>query len=418
MVIFANNINTIQKRVFFILFALSLILSHYGTSYLFFISLLFVYIFILIFDKLCNSRRAMLTAAQDRINIGGVKRLFLNPYLLCLYLLISVVWYIYISGSSTFDTICGMASFAFNNLSTEMFGFETSRGLYLATKSLGSPLHSILRILYVITQLFIFTGILYFIIYEKGKKDITLVAFSISFAIILIFGLISQNFSAMDPRRLYHFCLYILAPFSVIGGLALLNLISNKAKLNPISTGVFSPLRIIYMFFIIFFLFNTGFIYEIAKDHPNSISLSQKTIQEHGDEDDKAYLYMSLIEPHNVYSGSWITNNMKSQDDKVYRGDWVEGYPSLTVYGNLKDDGLRTLFNMEGHNIKHFDQSTVEIDRGYVQITYANLVWGVGWNWDNPLKQRTTFRFEEINLSLHNMSKIYDNAGSEILWNR
>jgi uncharacterized membrane protein len=355
---------------------------------------------------------------QDKINFGGVKRLFLNPYLLGLYLLISVAWYIYISGSSTFATIFNLASFAFNNIITEFFNFETSRGLYLATKSLGSPLHSVLRILYIITQLFIFIGILYVTAYEKGKRDPILIAFSISFAIILIFGLISQNFSAMDPRRLYHFSLFILAPFSAIGGLMLLTLIYNKVKLNPRITEIFSPLRIIYIFFIIFFLFNTGIVYEIAKDHPNSISLSQQTIQEYGDEDDKAYLYMSLIEPHNVYSGLWITNNRKYQDDKVYRGDWVEGYPSLTVYGNLKDDGLRTLFNMEGHNVKHFDQYTVKIDRGYIQITYANLVGGVGWSWDNPLKQRTTFQFEEINLPLHNMSKLYDNTGSEILWNQ
>ena len=91
--------------------------------------------------------------------------------------------------------------------------------------------------------------------------------------------------------------------------------------------------------------------------------------------------------------------------ERVYRGDLVQGYPSLTIYGGT-----------DGRRIQSFDTTTKKIGHGYVQLSYANVVEGVGSSWYNPLQRRTAYNFTDVYPLLADKSRIYDNGGSEVLW--
>jgi len=145
-------------------------------------------------------------------------------------------------------------------------------------------------------------------------------------------------------------------------------------------------------------------MYEIAKDHPLAIPISQETIKKYGDIDDKAKFYGGYIVTQNLFSGKWLATNMKS-NEIIYRGDLVQGYPSLTTYNGIDEK-----------NIQSFDNTTTEIGHGFVQLSYLNVVEGIGSSWYNPLQRRTAYNFTDVYPLLADKSRIYDNGGSEVLW--
>jgi len=322
-----------------------------------------------------------------------------------LYLVFAVMWYMYVSSSSTFNQIVHMGDHAINSIYTDFLNPEHSRGLNMITREVVSPMHAISRYFYLTTQFFIAIGLLKTLLnYKKSKFDKMYLGFSVYFFILLLAAIAQTSLSAMDPRRLFQLSLFTLAPFSVIGGLTTHELIYKIFKRSWTNKGMKYSLNILAVFLVIFLFFNTGFMYEVAKDHPSSISISQERIKRYGDIRDKAGFYGGYIITQNVFSGKWLATNMKS-NEKIYRGDLVQEYPSLTIYGGTDEK-----------YIQHFDNTTKEIGHGYVQLSYANVIEGVGSSWYNPLQRRTAYNFTDVYPLLADKSRIYDNGGSEILW--
>lgn len=413
MLMLTNTMNEMKKSFLMIVFGASLIVSHYGTAYLVMFSLIFTLIFLfLIENQTINDiwRGIYFAFEKESLSIANDsntqnKAMSLNFVLL--YIAIAVTWYIYVSSSSTFNQIIHMVDYAINSVLSEILNPEYSRGMYMITKGLGSPLHSICRYFYLATQFFIVVGLIKTLLKNKNKKlkcgDIY-IGLCIYFFILLLAAIVHTGLSAMDPRRLYHISLITLAPISVIGGLTICEVIYGIFKRSWVNKGVKYSLHVLSVFFAIFLLFSTGFIYEVAKDHPGSISISQESIKRLGDITDKASFYGGYIIMENVLSGKWVAKNMKN-NEKIYRGDFVQGYPSLTIYGG-----------MDEKDIQSFDNTTENIGSGYIQLSYANIVEEIGSSWYNPLQIRRSYNFTDVNPLLAYKCSIYDNGGSEILW--
>ena len=407
-----KGMDAIKKSFLSIIFAVSLIVSHYGTSYLFMFSLIFVSLFLYFTENqtindLWKRFYFMFREKEWVTDNSNTKNKAISLNFMLLYLVFAVMWYMHVSSSSTFNRIIHMGVYAVNSIHAEFLSPEYSRGMYVITKELASPLHITFRYFYLTTQFFIVVGLLKTLLNNKNKKlkfDKMYLGFAIYFFILLLVAIVHTSLSAMDPHRLYHLSLFILAPFGVIGGLATCEIIYKIFKRSWTNKGVKYSLNILAVFLVIFLLFNTGFMYEVAKDHPGSISISQESIKRYGDIRDKAGFYGGYIVTQNVFSGKWLATNMRT-NEKIYRGDLVQGYPSLTIYGGIA-----------GKYIQSFGNTTKEIGSGYIQLTYANVVEGVGSSWYNPLQKRTAFNFTDVYPLLEDKDKIYDNGGSEILW--
>lgn len=400
--IFNNNLESFPKSFLIVISSMSLIVSHYGISYLVMFSLIFILFCTLVVRNKKVNRildNIYIKIKNEKINLKGKNSTSLNFAILFFVFILG--WYMYISGSSSFNTIVSIGNYISNTLIEDFANPDHSRGLHMIIKNEFSLTHYITKLFYLFSQFFIVVGFFNTLWnYNKYRFNLIYIFYSLYFLSILFAAIVVSNFSVMDPRRLYHLSLFILAPFSIIGGSTICKLICICSERHTDKY-----LKYSYNFFAVFLsmflLFSTGLMYEVTNDYPSSISLSQKSINSFGDVNIMANFYGSYIVPQNVFSGQWLDQNM-IHSKKVYLGDETIFNPSLCIY------------NINSSNIIQFDITTKNIGEGYIYISYLNHL-GVGSSWSNTLQTRTAYNFNDIHF-LEHADKIYGNGGSDILW--
>ncbi len=171
----------------------------------------------------------------------------------------------------------------------------TAVGLDFAS---ASPLGKGFRVFLYLTELFIVVGFLWMVLRPKGFKfKPEYIALGIVAALILVACIVIPKFSAyLRVQRFYHISLFLLAPFCILGGEALWHVISKlaksvsyrlKAKRVLASSPHSGESSLVYLRFftlailIPFFLLNAGFFFEVTgsqqfamNDSPSSVALS------------------------------------------------------------------------------------------------------------------------------------------------
>lgn len=246
--LFDKNLNNANKSVFLILFGISMIVSHYGLSYIFIFMIITITILSLIYTKFI-----------DKTNYRSI---LTNNYSL-LFIVFALAWFMYVSGSSIFDIGITIGNNIINSL-TDMFDPTSTQGLYVIKNSLP-VFQSIERYLYLITQFFIGIGLLTILVTKKYNLNMEFKLFSIASFLIAIACIIIPNFaSTMNTDRMFHFALFFLAPLFIIGILTIFKFFSKilRGKYSVGSTEKKS-FYMISIFLIIFFMFSSSFIYQI-----------------------------------------------------------------------------------------------------------------------------------------------------------
>lgn len=260
ILIIDNNMNRINRSILLILFALSLVISHYGVSYIFMGSLIIVWILVN-FNKPTEHMKNKPTITLTFVLI---------------FITFALSWYMYISSSSTFKSIVQIGNHIVTTFYGDFLNPEASEGVAIILKESPSFLHDMNKYIHLIAQFFISVGLFGFLLNNgkiKFKRDY--VAFSIVNFIILLAGIAVPYFaSSLNTSRLYQISLIFLAPFCIVGGIIFFKIISKifikswKEKYDDF------PLKFISIFLVFFLLFNSGFIYQLANDIPRSFSLS------------------------------------------------------------------------------------------------------------------------------------------------
>ena len=111
--------------------------------------------------------------------------------------------------------------------------------------------------------------------YRELKFEREYVAFSM-INLAILFAAVSVPFfaSSLNMTRLYHITLIFLAPFCVIGGITVLRAMSRIARVAWTNKSVRSSLKVLSLYFLIFMLYQTGFVYGVAEGNFYSISLN------------------------------------------------------------------------------------------------------------------------------------------------
>lgn len=265
MLIINRNMDKAKWSVLFIIFSFSLVVSHYGLTYIFIASLIVVWA-LLYLGKMISLKNLRGIEVNTRLSLILVVSLIM----FCL------VWYISIASGNPFETIVVLLSSIYSNLITGFMNPDKVQGLALITTGGSvSALHKVYLYLMLFTQALIMVGIAAVIL----KKDLVKISkeyftFSLVMVAILIAG-ISVPFvaSALNTTRLYQITLIFLAIFFVIGWLAVSKLLGRLMhRDNPSMPIAFGALAI---FLAIFLMYNTGLVFEVFNDVPISYSLNK-----------------------------------------------------------------------------------------------------------------------------------------------
>jgi uncharacterized membrane protein len=262
----------VNIRIILFIFSFSLVACHYGISYLFMISLFFI-------------------SAINKFKTNTYTSL-LTPVYTVLFSILAISWFIYVSDGYKFEQLVRIGDHFLSSI-LELSGAGHRSGIsYVNYSSKTSILWVIYKLVHIVLQFFIFIGVLNLLraIFNKKTRSFEISLISI-FLYMFLFVQIFKSYG-MGFDRVLQISLILLSPLSLWGFTSILTFLnqiytyiySQTSTLNKIN-GKFSftsetsttkktdkknlsqkaqlPFAI---FLLIFFLFNSGFVFEIADD--------------------------------------------------------------------------------------------------------------------------------------------------------
>ncbi len=318
---FNDRLNSGNRALLSIIFALSLIASHYGTSYLFMFSLTLAFITISLCKKLGMSSES--------------KRLSSFNFSL-VYLTATLAWYMYTAGSANFITLVNFYNFFFEHLG-ELFSPEASHALGAVSKNWDSISIEILKYLMIFICGSIAVGVLHsFYRQIRERKVEEYLILSVSFLIMLGATLMPIG-GGFDTSRIFHITLILLAPFSVVGLRTILKSSNNQNAANK----HLIPFAVLL---IVFFLLNSGFVAEfIPNDYSPNTYINKEKIIASDNIQAKYLLYRDYYVPsQDVQASEWIKNYSDARK-RIYSDRLGLGVLASSKYGQLPQEIRRSL---------------------------------------------------------------------------
>jgi uncharacterized membrane protein len=371
LVLLDNRLNSASKKVLFIIFSVALVVSHYSMSYMF----LFVVVGVWLSKYVLR-----LTSTRG-----------MNEKTVVMFSTIMFSWYIYISNSGPFRGLLGTIdwireSFLNQFLVLESRGETVLAGLGLA--GMSTFWHIIGRGFFYITEIFIVAGFL-FLIFKRKAKTVSSEYFailSLNMVVLAACVVVPAFSSTLNMTRFYHIMLFFLAPLFVVGGLGIMRLVRRNLKTE---TGI----ALLMIVLIPFFLFQTGFVYEITGVFSYSISLSKNRMGL------IPYVQMSLVTEQDVFGARWVLKNGNYPKAPIY-SDLVSSR-ALNSYGMIYSDTIQRLTN-----------TTILKSSEVVYLGWANVVRGKIYD-AYGLYHNTT----ELQHIFDSLNKLYSSGGCEIYKN-
>jgi uncharacterized membrane protein len=206
--------------------------------------------------------------------------------------------------------------------------------------------------------------------------------------LVLIAPAVSPAFLA---ERFFHVSLLFIAPVCVLGGVALLKLITKpflKRKRRR------SFLQIVCILLAVIFLFKIGFVNEVTGDVPFYSSLNFTRMQTSQNPITRALLYESYVPEEDIRGAMWLRNVVRD-NSRIYADDTSRKHV-LRAYGMMEIDWENILTG----------DIRIKSD-AYVYLRFLNS--------QGILKGPVNFsNMTEVSKQLKWADTIYSNGGSEI----
>ena len=414
-----KDINKVNRSILFIMFGISLIVSHYGLTYIYLAVLIFAWALLVLSET--TEMQKLVSVFYFKFNIHTNGKTVGNPtptkitnrnisttYVL-LFIVFTITWYMYISSSSSFNTIVRIGDHIASSICTDFLNPEAVQGLkmMLAEPQLGI-ISQINRIINYLNQVFIIIGVFYLLLnYINMKFEKEYAAFSMV-NLAILFASVSVPFfaSSLNMTRLYHITLFFLAPFGIIGGVAIFRGINKMVGAAWTDESMKRSLRVLSLYFVIFLLFQSGFVYYMVQGYSGSISISQEEIKKYGDAKAKAGFYSCYIPEQDVFGARWLSNN-RDDATKIY-ADYSACGHVLQSYGMLPRKYRHQLLN-----------TTTEIETGsHIFMSYVNVICNTCLSVTfEKGRMSSTYNTTDIDGLLKKNCKIYSNGGNDIYVN-
>jgi len=370
LVVLSKKMKPFNKMICFTIFGVGLVTSHYALAEIFLIFISFVWISLVAMKR--PSRNITVT-------------------IVVFFLVAMFSWYLYTSNAAVFDSLVSFGNYVRDQL--DQFFDPASRGqTVLRGLGLESPptiWNTFSRAFAYLTQFLIVVGFIGLIIkrinihVEKESFMFTVMAMIFLGALIAVPGLAST----MNMTRFYHILLFFLAPLCVLGAEFLVKLMSKRR--TELGASV-----LLLIVLVPYFLFQTGFVYEVTRSQSWSLPLSKYRM-------DAVFLrlYMGYFDESDVFSASWVAKNVDVENSQIY-ADGASRNDVLTIYGMIYRGYVLGLSNV-----------TIVANNGVVYLSTLNVVDGLivsgGRLWNSS----------ELSFIFDNLNTVYTNGGSEVYKN-
>lgn len=328
--ILSQNLNTTSKPVLAIVFGLSLIVSHYGTAYLF----MFIAIAYLLLKTVLSNKKLQEIVILERKDDP------LDTIFVFLYMTVILTWYWSIAGSKPFITFVNSTSI----ILTEFANPSRSDAFMFLVRKTVSPLHDVTKILYYLSQLFVAIGILGSI---KSKRYDEFSLMSLIFFSLWVLSILTPYYG-FDFTRIYHISLIVLSFYFSKGYLLIFEAL-RSVKIRIVST---SLKAILSTFLLVFLLFNSGWVYEIAEDNPTSIALSKVDYPKFNNQEVSAAKWLHSVKASTpIYADYYRWLLLIGFEGYPY--DWLQHYntQSSELYMFFGSFNIRNDLVLEAHEI-------------------------------------------------------------------
>ncbi len=368
LVLLSEKLDSSTSKLFFVILSFALITSHYALSliFLFFISTAWIYMF------LTKNRCKNLTLS-----------------LVILFFAMMFSWYIYTSSSASFESFLSFGDTVYRSLHD--FFDPTSRGgdvmRGLGMEAAESYWQALSRMFAYATQFFIVVGFVMLIVRRKvrANMDEEYVLFSSFSMLLLAMCILLPRFAlTLNMTRFYHIILFFLAPFFALGCETFIGFLAKRKKQLYVSILVVSVL-------VPYFLFQTGFIYEVTGSESWSVPLSKYRM-------DKVRLYGSagFIDEQSVVCAQWMSRNIDIRQVQIY-ADGVSYYKVLPSYGGIYEGDINVLSN-----------TTIVVTNGTVYLSKLNVIY------EKIVSRGLVWNSSELSFLFNDLDKVYTNGGSEV----
>lgn len=385
LVIFHRKIDLAKKTIFFTVFSLGIIVSHYGISYVFMLLIFITWFFLFLRKK------------QSKIKSAYV----------ILFFVLAFSWYIYTSQSASFTSLLEMSEHIYTSFWKDLFTVQSRPEKALTAIGVGEPAasigHWLGRGLHYAVQFFIVLGIARVILKQKKyhKFDREYTVMSLFMLIFAVSPLAVPSFNLLNMTRMYHVSLLFLAPFCIIGGKWFFSLLPPLRTRLP--TKNYLPFILISIAVTSLFLFETGFIYEVTGDVSYSVPLSMYRMDRV-----TVYGYEYISESVDVFGAKWLHSNIAFDENTRIYGDQISVIKSpLTSYAFLPLDQMKVLSNVTSFNVPCTRAHACAYDYVYLRNfnTFDGKIFG---------EAEMLWNISQINPLLEDLDKIYTNGGSEV----
>jgi uncharacterized membrane protein len=211
-------------------------------------------------------------------------------------------WYIYTSSSTTFNYLLGISDTIRANFVTDFLNPQSRGSQVLQGTGLQSATEMFWHVagtyVYYATELLIVVGLLSLLVKQKRSffNDEFNIMFFANMALLVACIVVPNLASAFNMSRFYQVTLFFLAPLCIVGGMDVLRFLSRKRVkekyiLAIMVLGVLIP----------FFLFQTGFVYEVSREQDLSLPLSSYRL------DALTLANQGVIEESEVSGATWLT---------------------------------------------------------------------------------------------------------------
>jgi len=411
-----KNMDKIKRSLFFIVFGVSLVVSHYGTSYIYMFCLITAWVILVLAEnpamkRLGDDLYSKFSRKREKFGLVGnpnpislkIEDRTISLTFVLLFITFALSWYMYISSSSAFDAIVHIGDHVASSIYTDFLNPEAAEGLYvMLAKPEPGVLHEVHRVICYLNQILIIIGCIVLLLkYRELKFERGYAAFSMVNLAILFAGVSVPFFSgALHMNRLYHIALIFLAPFCVIGGITVLRMLSRIVKVSWTNKSVRTSLRVLSVYFVIFMLYQIGFVYEVAEGHSGSISLSQEWIKEYGDTRDKAGLYAAYYPDQDIFGVKWISKN-RNKESKIYADTWHKKL--VFRYAMMPHEYILT-------------NTTQVRESSYIYLGYPNVRYGFMYGFMYEHIRTSYWNTTDISPLLDESSRIYSNGGAQVYY--
>lgn len=338
MILFDRSISGFARSFILIVLIVCIVVSHYAISY--------VVMSILALFFLHGWLRGY-TTRNGR----------LKPRYLLLMFVLSVVWYVYTSGSQSFRTVLELGKVVTQGFSN--FASPEQSGLLAITYHI--PLsHEITRYLQISVLFLVVIGVLSrrFSNPNPNRDEYERFAFVTMLFFVLIVLLAYVLASSMSAR-MHHFILIVMSPFFVIGAMRVFNMIWSwlaRLFLHVPNRTVSEALsyRLLAFFLGVFLLFNSGLVYELVDQQPTSIALG-------------GTFDYPVFSDSEVSAAEWMSV-FEDSSRKVY----ADEYRVLLLYGFVLN--AVTLVRSSGNNVSLVETSNVYVFLGGPNVVHSEIL--------------------------------------------